>query len=72
MKKIRKTRRNLKVFRVKHNLTQQQLADQLGVSVSTYNLVEGGNRRGSIEFWTKLQQQFNLEGGDVWELQLLI
>ena len=62
-------RHNLKVFRVKNKLTQQQLADQLGVSVSTYNLIEGGKRRGSIKFWEKLQQQFKLEGGEVWSLQ---
>ena len=62
-------RHNLKLLRVKHNLTQQQLADLLGVSVSTYNLIEAGKRRGSQEFWQKLQQQFKLEGGEVWELQ---
>ena len=65
-------RHNLKVFRVANKLTQQQLADQLGVSVSTYNLIEGGKRRGSIKFWDKLQKQFKLEGGKVWELQQLI
>lgn len=62
-------RHKLKVFRVKHNLTQQQLADQLGVSLSTYNLIEAGKRRGSEVFWLKLQTTFNLEGGEVWELQ---
>ena len=62
-------RQALKVFRVTHNLTQQQLADKLGVSVSTYNLIESGKRRGSQKFWLKLQQEFNLDGGKVWELQ---
>jgi len=67
-----KKRHHLKVFRVTHNLTQQQLADKLGVSVSTYNLIENGTRRGSEKFWEKLQKDFNLDGGKVWELQRLI
>lgn len=62
-------RQALKVFRVTHNLTQQQLADKMGVSLSTYNLIESGKRRGSQEFWVKLQKEFNLDGGKVWELQ---
>lgn len=65
-------RHKLKVFRVKHNLTQQQLANKLGVSVSTYNLIEAGKRRGSQKFWEQLQREFNLEGGEVWELQSTI
>lgn len=59
----------LKIFRVKNHLTQQQLADKLGVSVSTYNLVEAGKRRGSQAFWERLQSEFALEGGKVWDLQ---
>lgn len=73
MKKTSKmTRHNLKLLRVKHNLTQQQLADQLGVSVSTYNLVENGQRRGSQDFWLKLQNLLHLEDGEVWQVQQLI
>lgn len=72
MKKTNMTRHNLKLLRVKHNLTQQQLADQLGVSVSTYNLVENGQRRGSQEFWLKLQNLLHLEDGEVWQVQQLI
>lgn len=66
------TRHELKLLRVKNRLTQQQLADKLGVSVSTYNLIEAGKRRGSIKFWNTLKDQFKLEGGEVWELQQII
>ena len=69
---VKKMRHNLKVFRVTHNLTQQQLADKLGVSVSTYNLIENGSRRGSQKLWETLQKEFNLDGGKVWELQRII
>lgn len=62
-------RQELKLFRVKQNLTQQQLAEQMGVSVATYNLIENGTRRGSQEFWVKLQQTYKLEDGQVWNMQ---
>lgn len=62
-------RQKLKLFRITHNLTQRDIAKKLNVSLSTYNLIEQGKRRGSQEFWLKLQQEFNLDGGKVWELQ---
>lgn len=62
-------RQKLKLFRITHNLTQREMAAKLNVSLSTYNLIEQGKRRGSQEFWLKLQQEFNLDGGKVWELQ---
>ena len=62
-------RLELKVFRMKQKLNQEQMAEKLGVSISTYNLIENGKRRGSQEFWLKLQSEFNLEGGEVWKLQ---
>lgn len=62
-------RNELKVLRVRNGLTQQQMAEKLSVSVSTYNLIEQGKRRGSQEFWLKLQQLFNLGGEEVWNLQ---
>lgn len=62
-------RNELKVLRVRHNLTQPQIAEKLGVSKSTYNLIEQGKRRGSAEFWLKLQSEFNLKDDEVWKLQ---
>ena len=62
-------RHKLKVFRVSQNLTQKEMAEKTGVSISTYNLIENGSRRGSHKFWVQLQEQFNLEGGEVWNLQ---
>ncbi|AIF54346.1 putative Cro-like repressor [Lactobacillus phage Ld25A] len=35
-------RKNLKVFRVKQDLTQEELAKKLGVSVAHYGAVERG------------------------------
>lgn len=62
-------RLELKVFRMKQKLDQKEMADKLGVSISTYNLIENGKRRGSQEFWLKLQSEFNLDGNEVWSLQ---
>lgn len=62
-------RKELKIFRYQKFLTQQELADITGVSVSTYNLIENGKRRGSEDFWLRLKNKFNLTGADVWELQ---
>ena len=61
-------RTNLKVLRVKHQLTQAQLAEKLGVSYATYNLVEQGKRKGSTEFWQRIQTLFNLTDADMWQL----
>lgn len=61
-------RTNLKVLRVKHQLTQQQLAEKLGVSYATYNLVEQGKRKGSTEFWQRIQALFNLSDAEMWQL----
>lgn len=59
----------LKVFRFKQKITQKEIAAKTGVSVATYNLIENGKRRGSQEFWLKLQSEFNLDGNEVWKLQ---
>lgn len=56
-------------LRVDHELTQKQAAEQLGVSIATYNLVEQGKRRGSAEFWLGVQKLFDLTDGEVWKIQ---
>ena len=59
----------LKSLRVRNDLTQPQMAKKTGVSLSTYNLIEQGKRRGSQEFWLNLQKEFDLKDGEVWKLQ---
>lgn len=61
--------RKLKLWRMKQRITQQEVAKRTGVSLSTYNLIENGARRGSHEFWLRLQREFNLTDGDVWKFQ---
>lgn len=56
-------------LRVDHELTQPQAAQLLGVSLSTYNLIENGKRRGSVDFWMNVQKEFKLDGDTVWKIQ---
>lgn len=62
-------RTDLKILRIKHNLTQTDIAQKLGVSKSTYNLVEQGKRNGSKKFWLAVQNLFELGDAEVWKLQ---
>lgn len=61
-------RTNLKVLRVKQHLTQAEIATKLGVSYATYNLIEQGKRKGSTEFWQRIQALFNLSDAEMWQL----
>ena len=61
-------RTNLKILRVKHQLTQKEIADKVGVSYATYNLIEQGKRKGSTEFWKRIQERFNLTDAEMWQL----
>lgn len=61
-------RTNLKVFRVRRNLSQEKIADQIGCKRVTYAAIENGIRAGRQTFWLKLQQAFNVPESEMWEL----
>ena len=63
-------RSNLKAFRAKKNLNQEQMSNLLGISRITYSAIETGERRGSSAFWERLQAVFNVPNADMWELTL--
>lgn len=56
-------------LRIDHDLTQTDTAKICGISVSTYNMIENGKRRGSKAFWQTVQAYFNLDGEQIWKLQ---
>lgn len=60
---------NLLVLRMKHHLTQEEMADKIGCSRITYSLVECGRRDGKKSFWDNLQKVFNIADEDMWKLQ---
>lgn len=62
-------RQNLKMFRLSHDLTQEQMAEKIGVDRQRYHHIESGNRLGRFDFWQKLQVAFDLSGEDIWQMQ---
>lgn len=63
-----KCRTNLKVFRIKHHLTQAQMAEKIGHSRPAYTAIETGKRDGRAYFWNELQRAFNIPDDEMWEL----
>lgn len=53
-------RTKLKIFRVSHKLTQQQMAEKLGYKRAYYGHVENGFADGSEHFWKQLKSTFGL------------
>lgn len=63
-----KRRLNLIIFRKKQNLTQNEMADKIKVARSTYCLIESGKNDGSLRFFMKIQETFNLSDEEMWAL----
>lgn len=53
-------RENLKKARKAAGLTQQQVADKLGISLRAYQHIEKGVYIGKIENWDKLEDLFSV------------
>ena len=61
---------NLRDVRYKNgNLTQQEMADKIGISKGAYSLIEQRKRIGSTKTWVNIQELFNLTDEEVWQLQ---
>lgn len=53
-------RKKLKEARKKAGMTQQKVADYLGISLRYYQNIEQGNRNGDFQIWDNLEDLFNL------------
>ena len=53
-------RKTLRKARNKKGLTQQQVADYLGISVRFYQNIEAGERNGNFEIWDYLEDLFSI------------
>ena len=53
-------RQNLKEARIKAGMTQQQVAEYLGIIEQSYQKIEYGKRIGKIETWDKLEDLFKV------------
>lgn len=56
----KKIRTNLKEARKAAGMTQQQMADKLGVGLRHYKKIESGETLGSIEMWDMMEDLFNV------------
>lgn len=65
----KKMRTNLKLFRVKQKLSQEQIADKIGCIRATYSAIENAKRNGRQVFWDDLQKAFGLSFEAVEELK---
>ena len=50
----------LKEARKAEGLTQQQVADRLGITLRNYQKIEAGDMLGSIRLWDALEDMFNV------------
>ncbi len=53
-------RENLKNARKAANMTQQQVAEKIGISLRYYQNIEQGSRTGDFEIWDNLEDLFNI------------
>ena len=59
-------RYNLKMYRIKQDLTQKEMATKLGISKSNYVSIELGLTDPSFKFLQRFSEVFNYS--DVWDL----
>ena len=60
--------KSLKILRVRYDLTQEAMAQKLGMSRQAYAKIENGQAAGSISFWLKVQFAFNITSEEMWYL----
>lgn len=53
-------RENLRQVRIDKNMTQQSVADHLGISLRYYQNIEQGSRTGDFEIWDNLEDLFGI------------
>lgn len=62
-------RTNLKLLRVQNKLTQEQMAEKIGITRANYAAIENGRRTGRDHFWNSLQKVFNIPDEEMWKLK---
>jgi putative transcriptional regulator len=62
-------RNELKVFRARHSLTQEQLADKIGVSRQTVNAIESNKYLPSLGLAFKIARLFKVNIEDIFSYE---
>jgi len=62
-------RENLKTARNDKGMTQQQVADHLGISLRYYQMLESGDFNGRYELWDALEDLFQVHQRKLREMQ---
>ena len=62
-------RMNLKIFRVKKNMSHEEIAQRIGFSRAAYSAIEAGKREGRQAFWESLQKAFDIPDAEMWALK---
>ena len=57
-----------KEFRENLGLTQKEMSKSINYSVAYIKKIEAGERKGSIDFWNKLQEVYKVDNSNVWRL----
>ena len=58
----------LKMLRTDLSLTQQQAAEQIGITVANYNMIEKKRKIGSFKTWKKIQEVFQIDDDLLWKM----
>jgi len=64
-------RENLKKARQEKHLTQQQVADRLGISLVYYQKIEQGSRTGDFAIWDELEDLMGVHQRKLREMQAI-
>lgn len=62
-------RENLKNARKAAGMTQQQMADQLGITLVYYQKIEAGSRTGDFTLWDALEDLLEIHQRTLREIQ---
>lgn len=58
-------RKKILYFRIEKNLTQETMAEMLGVTSQYISYIERGRSNGSYKFWNKFKEVFNIADEDI-------
>lgn len=59
---------SLKKFRTQLHLNQKEFAAKIHYSRSVIAQIERGRNSGTVDFWTNVQEAFNVSDEDMWKL----